>query len=362
MLDEKKVMRLIARTPMIRTVQIADALDSDINEVEDFLLPLVNRGHIVAVPVMAPNNRKATGYHLSDAARSAILQEAPGISIDGVPTSIERAIALIGERGTVTAAELHAHLGLAGNDLVSSELAPALADGRLFKNGKFWSLLGNESAPPSALPPAPVVAATTSVRPTKIELVIRLIQGQANKSATNDQVREVLGLKHFEAPSSYLAGGIKTGKLARDGKDWIIGSGQPERQRVLQELSELATDFKHGLTPVFSALEVPTAQQPQAAAVPTEDPVPAEDDRAPIEIRSKEAIAPTAEASAVPLSSAAPAPADAAPAPTVSIPARFRVGDWSDGTVELQRDGVHLASLSAEEFEQIGRFWNLRAA
>src|SRR5881628_3877110 len=102
MLDETKIMRLIAATPMIRTVQLADALDSDITEVEDFLLPFVNRGRIVAVPVMAPNNRKATGYQLSDSARSAILQAAPGVSIDGELTDIARAIKFVGERRTVT--------------------------------------------------------------------------------------------------------------------------------------------------------------------------------------------------------------------------------------------------------------------
>lgn len=52
---------------------------------------------------------------------------------------------------------------------------------------------------------------------------------------------------------------------------------------------------------------------------------------------------------------------DRAPRVTTIEP-RFRIGDWSDGSIELQRNGVHLATLTQEEFEQIGRFFNLRAA
>lgn len=51
------------------------------------------------------------------------------------------------------------------------------------------------------------------------------------------------------------------------------------------------------------------------------------------------------------------------PAPRVTaIEPHFRIGDWSDGSVELQRNGVHLATLTKDEFEQIGKFWSLRAA
>jgi hypothetical protein len=57
----------------------------------------------------------------------------------GLP-AIERAIAFVRTRGTVTSSELHMVMDLPADELPSEHLADALEDGRLVKSGKFWTL------------------------------------------------------------------------------------------------------------------------------------------------------------------------------------------------------------------------------
>jgi hypothetical protein len=57
----------------------------------------------------------------------------------GLP-AVDRAIAFVRTRGTVSSSELHAVMDLPPDELPSVHLADALEDGRLVKQGKFWTL------------------------------------------------------------------------------------------------------------------------------------------------------------------------------------------------------------------------------
>jgi hypothetical protein len=57
----------------------------------------------------------------------------------GLP-AVDRAIAFVRTRGTVSSSELHMVMDLPADELPSEHLVDALEDGRLVKNGKFWTL------------------------------------------------------------------------------------------------------------------------------------------------------------------------------------------------------------------------------
>lgn len=57
----------------------------------------------------------------------------------GLP-AVERAIAFVEARGTVSSSELHVVMDLPADELPSEHLADALEDGRLVKSGKYWTL------------------------------------------------------------------------------------------------------------------------------------------------------------------------------------------------------------------------------
>lgn len=319
MLDEQKMLQLIASEPMLRTVQLADRLDCDIDDIEDALLPMVNRGRVVRHEVIAPDKRRASAYTLSDERRNELLREAPGVAIDvlappiaALPHPIERAVAFITEHGTVTGGQLHAFLGLEAAEIPSNVLAEALADGRLFKDGKFWTL-GAASrcriaaeVPREQISAAPCLTAKMPKIGKKAQLAIDFIAKQ--ERATDVQLAEVMGLREGDPPEAWLREALKFGVVARDGANWILGAR----------------------------------------------PVP------PVEVpRAPEAVKPAPAPLSIPvLSTHEPRTPRATPTP----PASFRCGVWSDGLLELQRDGKVIAALSPDEYAQVAEFLTRRTA
>jgi hypothetical protein len=339
MLDEKRLLELIAASPLIRTMELVDKLDCEFCELEPLLQQEVAAGNLVAQPVTGPNGRRATGYSVSDGVRGILSNAGVSGKAARPLSAIDKAIAFVTERGTATSAELHSLLNLPANELVSRALGGALSDGRLVKSGKFWSLAGGNddreqdtgrqdpvagapvanaafpsTSAPVPAPPAPQVAEPDE-HETKGDRVVDFIKRQPNRRATNNQLREVLGLGAGQFPAAHLNECIKTGRLARHGDNWILGPG-----------ASLDED-RSGLPPVpdgqDKGIEIPVFTAKKANV----------DDIVTVQIV------------AAPQSGA-----------------QFRIGDWSDGTIELQRNGVRVASLTKEEFDQVGRFWNLRVA
>jgi hypothetical protein len=220
----------------------------------------------------------------------------------------DQAISFIKLRGTVTSAELHAHLGLDAGELPSAKLSALLDDGRLVKNGKFWGLGGTNPSEDGYLPPEDPYAHLSEG-----DKVIRFIKSKPNFRATNFEIRKLLGLEENEVPASRLGSYLATGKLIRHGTAWMVGAGYSGEESEVENMPRVEP------------------AEPQLPNVPTVVLVTSSDDQAPRTVQVEE------------------------------VP-RFRIGDWSDGAIELQRNGVHLATLTKDEFEQIGKFYNLRAA
>lgn len=65
MLDEQKMLDLIASEPLIRTKELMDRLDCDIDQVDEALAPHLASGRIVPQDVRGPTGLRAIGYKIA---------------------------------------------------------------------------------------------------------------------------------------------------------------------------------------------------------------------------------------------------------------------------------------------------------
>lgn len=131
-----------------------------------------------------------------------------------------------------------------------------------------------------------------------------------------------MGLKSGEAPANWLALPIRDGRLARDGVYWMIGGG-----------------------PVGAASTTTKPTVARGAIPKLGDALAAKSPEKPLE-RVEQPAAPELPAPAV----------EAVATPPAQPEGRFRCGLWSDGVLELQRDGVTLTELTRGEGEHMADF------
>lgn len=335
--DTTKLLQLIAAKPRIRTMELADQLNHDIDDIDDALAPLLESGAIVPIPVIAPSGRSATGYQLSEPARAERIQSAPGVSIDG--SSIDRAIDFITERGTARGAELHAYLGLKPNELVSRELAPARDDGRLVMREGNWTLGGPKAEPE----PAPV-------RITNTDKAVEFLRGQPGYRATSGEMRVALSMAPGAQVAPFLKRGLEDGRLARDGQDWLLGGEPLDSVVAVGNIIVASKDASPIPQAVVDAVAAAPAVVRPAAPVDSLKSTVVGD----VFVSSRSDAAFEAAVAAI-----AAAPSE--PAPVVAVQSQpaapvFRCGIWSDNVIELQRDGETIAKLTRHEGEHTADF------
>ncbi|RFP19176.1 hypothetical protein [Duganella sp. BJB475] len=137
-------------------------------------------------------------------------------------------------------------------------------------------------------------------------------------SVSDADLRVAMGLRAGQYPSAWLGAAIKRGDINKDGKNWTPGPGSEVKRQ-----------------PAFGgSLGLPGAT-PHVSSAP---PVP----------KFKDSAAPPA---------ALMAGADDEPSVSaVAVPPKFRCGLWSDGVLELQRNGVTVAELERDEGETVAAF------
>lgn len=171
-----KLLELIAKVPMMRTVQIADRLDIPVDQADELLRQSLQAGHIIEHEVDAPNNRKAMAYELSAQYMAAnalapsprtvertqeFAPTANGVTRNREPTKVDRAIAYVRKNGPSSSAQLHTELGLAEGVHVSSYLGSAVRGGRMLRDGNLWSLPGAGTLAPADIPKFSTIRSTS---------------------------------------------------------------------------------------------------------------------------------------------------------------------------------------------------------
>lgn len=192
----------------------------------------------------------------------------------------------------------------------------------------FMALAAATPAPTPAPTPdntsAPVPAAP---KKSRTDDAIEYIRHRGRVSTAELKVH--MGLKSGEAPATWLAVPIRDGRLARDGVYWMIGAGP-------------ASDAGKATKPTAARGAIPKLGDALAAKSPQ---------------TLLNALKAAAKAPEQPAAREVPAPTGEPVAPPPAQPAgRFRCGLWSDGVLELQRDGVTLTELTRGEGEHMADF------
>jgi hypothetical protein len=175
---------------------------------------------------------------------------------------------------------------------------------------------------------------------TKVDRAIAFVREKG--TATSAELHALLGLGARESASNYLASPLRDGRLVKDGKTWTLGTGKaiaPPASEVLRKSSFNRTIAKKGPVAQF-----PKTAQPDDAPVPA-DPGIVEVKPAGLHVNLDERDTITVNGSV-----AVDGRGDMNPLPA------FRAGLWSDGVLELQRDGKTIAKLQQSEGEQLAEF------
>lgn len=163
---------------------------------------------------------------------------------------------------------------------------------------------------------APPAAQQNGPSPTKVQLALACITRLG--SATDDQLRDAMGLPAKTYVGAYLTSAVKGGKVVRDGDRWKLGAGKAEAAPKVLDSVERVGNI-----------------------------VVASRDASPIPQAVVDAIA------------AAPALAVPVAAPTAP---NLRCALWSDGTFELKSDGATVALLTDFELNFVMNYLAQRAA
>lgn len=250
-MDDRKIFECVAKIPWIRAVQISDMLDIELADVSESLKSLVDAGELQRKPGFAPNGVAAQLYDFTDYFKTT--------------NEYKAVMAAMAPQAATVAAPAPSQ---------AEVVIPKLSD------------------------------ATPTVSKTPVHRAIEHLK--ACGSASDADLRAVMGLRAGQYPSSYLGTAVKHGLVNKDGKDWKPGPGKP-------------------------------VQPPKPFSVGKGTPLPK-------------------PAAVAPAPSATPKPeADPVVAAPPLVPA-FRCGLWSDGVIELQRGGRTVIEMTLAESETLADF------
>jgi len=178
-----KILDAAQKNPGIRTIEICDQIDCDIDLVESVLRVMLEAKSLVRTEVMAPNGRKAAAFW------------PPGHT----PTAAPAAPSLLPAAAKpIPLPVLHATKWLDDEAKPSTETKSIKAT--------------------LTLPPAPADATKS-----KVDLAIEFVK--AKGIATTAELRQVMGISKSNHPIGWLGYAVKDGRLSRVGANqWTVPS------------------------------------------------------------------------------------------------------------------------------------------
>ena len=161
---------------------------------------------------------------------------------------------------------------------------------------------------------------------TKTGLAVAFVQQRGQ--ATSAELHALLELEPDQYVSVELSSAVQNDRLAKDGKNWFLGGKPVAYQGAAAKRPEPS---KPASTPAQAVF--PTSTQPKPA--PQAKPKPPVE--VPTFLKSPKAAATTASA-------------------LTTRPPRYRFAIWSDGQLEIAKQGVPAITMSMDEVGELQNF------
>jgi hypothetical protein len=200
----------------------------------------------------------------------------------------------------------------------------------------------------------------------RIERAIAFVKERG--TATSAELHSLMGLPPDELASNVLAGAVRTKRLVKNGKHWTLGPGPggPAAPALPVDEDREPTRVTWGSktapfpVPMFLQKEAKAAEASDAATFKAEEELtPPSAAAVPAPVDNVVSLEPQRTARIKPMDKidfAAFADMVNSQATPGTAPA-IRCGLWSDGSVEVQRDGKTSAVLAVEEVACLADFW-----
>jgi hypothetical protein len=304
-MNDQQILEFIAVKHPVRAVQLADKFDKSEREASEALRALVDIGDVVRKSGTGPNGQPAQFYTLSE----SFLKSRPG---------------------QLLIARLEAANTPAPSPAPAAPAPPAplaVAD-----HAPAASALPTPAPVAPNKPSAPAESPATSTGANRAELGVAHILKHG--SVSDADLRQAIGLRAGQYPSAWLGAAIKRGDVNKDGREWKPGRGVEIRtQPAFGGALGLA-----GATPRATGGIVPNdAWDGRKLAGEVRPHLPADAPADPVVV--KELVAHLKQINS-----------------ELTAPPKFRCGLWSDGVLELQRNGVTVAELEQGEGETVAAF------
>lgn len=174
------ILMAIAERPGIRAVEIADKVDCDIEAVERSIREEIDAGNVRREIITGPNAKPTLAFWMKDT---------PAGKPPGATPKAPKAVPV--QSVAVSAAPAPAAI----------ELVP--------------------SAPEVVIASPP--PATIESGRTKVDILMDFIRSQPDQAATDDQLRQVIGLRKDQHPSTFLSTQRRRGEIHKDIDMWRLG-------------------------------------------------------------------------------------------------------------------------------------------
>lgn len=358
-MNHEPILEALAAKPRIRSVDIADKLDTDTGEIEGALLALIKIGHVVSAAGVGANDKPTVVYSLSDtfltSDAAATLRAKALVANFRVPgwdtmSRADKAIAFIRAHGTASSAQLHVVMGLLPEQYASVALSHVITSNRLARDGKNWRLGSAADAvqpivPFSAMTPADVAQIIAEKRTpapvaAKVAEYPPNLQPAAVPEPLSKPERELAAARELATATAETAAAAVVEKAARIPVDdaGIVTAGIPAPAGTVEVPGgriNPATMSTGQLTELYSTINAEIGARSLAFDL-RQGKKPAHDYK----------LAESPE----------PVRVIELPAPDVEPEVTTRFAIWSDGMFEVQRNGQTALLLNDDELSEMVGF------
>lgn len=279
---KQQILDLILTRPNIRTVEIADRIDCDVESVRPLIADELRSGVIVEEDIRAPNGRIVQSFRYANAVPVAEVVKV--LPPEPLPARVLRALPPT-ERPTVPRAQEPKPAPKPAQAPAPKPAPAPVAAPVPTPTAAQAAAEPLEIDVPVSLKPGVTLAAppASGKAKSRVDMALDCLRAAGGQSVTSGRLIEAMGVPKHHSPSSYLKFALKDGRVARSENGWIAGpallgdavgacavgfAGEPAPNAV--ELPEPMVSVR--ATPSDVALVEPTATVAPAPVVVSEQP------------------------------------------------------------------------------------------